>query len=561
MTAAARTTRAAGDRALATVADPLSSLQPRADFDTGTDGQLRTTWRRSYDSPLGFGWDAVGCSPYAIGLGGRVARQAARAAHVATELATSNPVIATIIETLTTNAVGTGLTLSSKPDVATLGIPAEMGRTISHRIETAWRAWSSSALECDATGRFDLSALAACFFKSWLVSGEGLAALEWKAVRGAKSRTKVCLLDPRQIDGTLFMSTSTGSTWAGVAFDGNGRLSGFMIRDVPIAGMEVKPSRYVAAFTSWGRPRIIHAFEPIDPKQVRGLSPLVAALTPANERESLAEFSIVNALLQTQYALTIESDLPPQRALGGLNAHEPAEGGAAGMADFLAGREAFYGQTTIKMAPGVINHLPPGDKLKMNKVANVDTFEPFHRALTMSAARAAGAMYEEASGDYSNTSFSASRLAQELPYRLTLRRRKLILERFYGDVFGAWLDEAIETRTIELPEGAPDYWKFRDAYRACRWLGIGRAEPDRKKAAEADALELELCLSTLTDALAARGIDAETHFEDLKAERALMQDAGLDKPFFPGSVTTQNRREYIEKEPAGQNGEGDHNAA
>ena len=518
--------------------------------------------RRAHDGPLGFGWDAARGTPYAIGMGGRPAREAFRAANVAAELATSNPLIATLIETLTTNAVGTGLTLSSKPDVATLGISAEMGRAISHVFETGWRAWSGSPLECDATGRFDIHAQATCFFKTWLQSGEGLAAIDWKSVRGAKTKTKVCLLDPRQIDPTYYVTSENGSIVAGVAFDKGGRLAGYMIRDVPIAGLGTHFSKFVQAFTSWGRPRIIHVFEPIDAKQVRGLSPLVAALTPANERESLAEFGIVNALLQTQYALTIESDLPPAHAIGALNPHEPHVGGATpGIADFLAAKEAFYGQTTIKMSPGTINHLPPGDKLKMNKVENDgDTFEPFNRSLTMSAARAGGAMVEEISGDYSKTSFSASRLAQELPFRLTLRRRKLILERFYGDIYGAWLDEAIETQAIVLPRDAPNYWDFRDAYLNCRWLGIGRAEPDRKKAAEADALELELGLVTFEDALAARGLDLETHLANIKSERGLMREAGLDQAFFPGSVSTQNRREVIEEAPEEHDGEIDRNA-
>ena len=534
----------------------------KAAFDTGTDGRTKTTWDRAYQSPLGFGWDAVRGSPYSIGMGGRTQRESFRAANVAAELSTSNPIIATMIETLTTNALGTGLTLSSKPDVATLGISAEMGRAISHAFETGWRAWSMSPLECDASGRFDIHVQASCFFKTWLVSGEGLAALDWQSVRGAKTKTKVCLLDPRQIDSTVSISSDNGgSTVAGVVFDKRGRLSGYMIRDVPIAGLGTQSAKFVEAFTSWGRPRIIHAFEPIDAKQVRGLSPLVAALTPANERESLNEFGVVNALLQTQYALTVESDLPPAQIFGALNPHEPHGGGTMpGIAEYLTAREGFYGRSEIKMSPGVVNHLPPGDKLKMNKVENADSYEAFNRSLTMSAARAGGAMVEEVSGDYSKTSFSASRLAQELPFRLTQRRRKLILEKFYGDVFGAWLDEAIETRTVLLPNGAPDYWKFRDAYRACRWLGIGRAEPDRKKAAEADALELELGLATYEDALAGRGLDLETHLENIKSERVLMRDAGLDKPFFPGSVTTQNRREVIEEAVEDHDGEMDRNA-
>jgi capsid protein len=48
------------------------------------------------------------------------------------------------------------------------------------------------------------------------------------------------------------------------------------------------------------------------------------------------------------------------------------------------------------------------------------------------------------------------------------------------------------------------------------------------KAAQATVMELEHNLTTLTDALAERGLDLETVLEERKAERELMQSMGVE---------------------------------
>ena len=232
-------------------------------------------------------------------------------------------------------------------------------------------------------------------------------------------------------------------------------------------------------------------------------------------------------------------------ALAGL---DPAASHQGAIEAILQARETFYGGAKIEPRPGVINVLPPNDKLKMNKVANGgDTFTEFDKSLSRSASRAAGAMYEDISGNFADTSFSASRLAGEMPYRTMLRRRKVILERFYQTVFSAWLDEAVETDVVKIPSGAPDYWENRQAYATAKWRGIGRVEPDRKKAVEADLLEVENGFATMEAKIAERGGDLDTHLAAIRSERPLMRQAGLDKPFFPGTTTTQIRDENIDE--------------
>ncbi|MCW2284904.1 lambda family phage portal protein [Rhodoblastus acidophilus] len=537
-------TQTAGLPAVAPPAALAEALKAQAGFMDGTDGKgPRLAWAR-YSVPFGgYGWSTGANVPYAITMGGQHAREAPLASAVANDLATSNPALATILDNLEVDGVGTGLTLSSKPDAQALGISDEAARALSHAIETKWAAWINSPIECDYVGRFDGHQIAAAAYRAYLLNGETLATLEWARVPGATTRTKVNLLDNRQLDTTITRIEDGRKVLSGVAFNDRGQIAGFYLRSLPLGNTVVAPmAQFVPARTSWGRVRVAHIFELRDPRQVRGLSPLIAALTPAQEKESLGEFTLANAMLQTQFALTVESDLPPQHAFGSLEVND-----AMSIIDgFVKLREERYSQAKIQPQPGVVNHLAPGDKLKFNKVENPhQTFDAFDKSLTRKAARAAGLAYEQVSGDFASTSFSASRMAMEAPHRINMKRRRNILERFYRIMFEAWAEEMFETGQIETPEGAPPFWQAREAYCAGKFLGIGRFEPDPKKAVEADVLALENNIETLEDVLARRGRDLETHLAQVAAERALMAQYGLT---FKGVVTTQDRNETIEED-------------
>ena len=118
-------------------------------------------------------------------------------------MATQNSTIATLLTNLTATAIGTGLTLSSKPRAAELGITEDEARALSHQIESKWAAWQSNPLEVDLSGRFDMTGLAAGFFRQWLLNGEAVATLEWQRFPGATTKTKVQLLDVAQLDRTI----------------------------------------------------------------------------------------------------------------------------------------------------------------------------------------------------------------------------------------------------------------------------------------------------------------------------------------------------------------------
>jgi lambda family phage portal protein len=172
--------------------------------------------------------------------------------------------------------------------------------------------------------------------------------------------------------------------------------------------------------------------------------------------------------------------------------------------------------------------LAQGDKLKMHRSETPNaTYDSFDKSLSREAAKAAGSSAEDLSGDYSQTSFSASRLAMELPSRITDRRRMAIVRPFYQTVYASWLEEALETGAIQLPEGAPEFWQAKDAYTNAIWRGKGKPSSDPLKTAQADVLELESGLTTLEAKLGERGLDFEEVIAQRKSEREQLAAAGL----------------------------------
>ncbi|MGI3901093.1 MAG: phage portal protein [Janthinobacterium lividum] len=531
--------------ALVEAAHPLDAM---FGFTDGQDG-TRMSWAKYRTAnPFGAG-SGFASGGYAAGSGYMDAarnpqnREHAVAAEVALDLLTSNPSLATLAENLATQAVGDGLIYSPRLDSEALGMTPEEAREVGQQIQRGFAAWCNNSRECDLRGLHTVHQIAHAGFTSYLLTGELVATVEFGRFRNAKSTTKVCLRPSNQIDRTRNESVNGQTTFMGVSFDARGRCIGYYLREAvtPRQYPQAQPT-FVPVYTPWGRPKVIHLFDLKLAAQVRGLSPLVAALTPAHEKNTLQESVLAATMLGSNFAMTVESEG------GAANAFRSLDGGqdpAQVFSQFLDTRAQWYGKQKIDARVGTINHLPPGDKLKFNQAqAPTGTYHEFDRTLGRTTAKAAGSSYEDLSGDYSQTSFSASRMATELPHRINLRRRANIAEAFYRTLLECWIEEACSVGWVKLPDHALPFYDARDLYTAGRFLGPPRVQPDPKKAAEADILEIENNLATLTEKLADRGHSFDDYVAQRKYEREALEAAGLPANE-PGAVTTQNKRTEV----------------
>ena len=168
-----------------------------------------------------------------------------------------------------------------------------------------------------------MTGLAAGFFRQWVLNGEAVATLEWQGFPGATTKTKVQLLDVAQLDKSVTRYEPQDlRVLQGVVFDNRGRV-GYMLRTPPLGSWTAAPiATLVKAFTTWGRPRVIHVMLNDDPRAVRGLSPLIAALTPAQEGATLQEFTLGKAMIDASVTNVIESALPTQQAFDTLTVND-----------------------------------------------------------------------------------------------------------------------------------------------------------------------------------------------------------------------------------------------
>jgi lambda family phage portal protein len=510
--------------------------KPQANFMESNSGlgERRLAWQ---NSGVGSGSFFDGFSGlWGLNHNGRTARDSSLASRVAHHEVMANSITHTIVLNAIVTGVGTGLTLASRPRARALGISPEVARELSDRIESLWQEYAGSPLEVDASGRQDLHSLAAAAYRSYLLSGEVLAVLDFKDAPGARTKTKLCLLDADQLDRGYTKTEGGISFTQGVGFK-NGRVVAYAIRELPLGAPNgaAAQTKIVDAFTSFGRQKVIHLFSAEDPRAVRGVSPLIGTLTPSKEASTLSEYELGKALLHSSVAWTITSDAPAQTAFDALSIDDSKSGIPAqqNLGEWAALKTDFYSKAKIKPDVGSVFHLLPSDKLELHESkAPNDTFDAFDKSLMRKAAKAAGSSWEDLSGDFSQTSFSASRLATALPHEITLKRRKEIVERLYKAVFDCWLEEMVALGAIELPPGAPDFYEAKSAWCSARFLGKGRVSPDELKTANAQIRRLESGLATMTEIAAEEGRDFEAHIETLLAEKSFLESKGLEHPFF-----------------------------
>lgn len=509
-------------------------MQPKAGYmDSTTSGGGHRLSFANYQLSAGV------AQPYAISFGNVPDRDRNIAASVATDLAQTNPTMSTAVDTLQVQAVGTGLTLSSKPDWRRLGITEKQARDLAHDIETAFATYAGDPDAVDYTGRFDLHQLANTAYRQWLTIGEAFAVFGWKVSSTSAFRTKLNLLNPFQLAPDIFRREANMNIWQGVCFDDDGRLVGFMVRESPLGSVVFNGMpRFIPARMPWGRVNALHLFEQRDGRQIRGVSPLMAATVAALDRKFLGERVLASAAVQSILAVTMESEMRPDEANGAMGVNEPPLPPDDMLAAELAPRVEWYSKNRFGAEPGKVVVLPKGDKLKMNSPGSPNqTFHDFDKNLTRQAARGAGTTFEDVSGDFSETSYSASRMATYTPSLLNARRRRDIVIPIYRETFRNWLEEAFALGAIQLPKGAPPFWMMPDAYCRADFLGSPPPEPDRLKAANAAKTEMENGLTTISDELARRGVDFETYLETVKSEIAALQAIGIVHPAIRPTTT------------------------
>lgn len=431
------------------------------------------------------------------------------------------------VQKVTDLLVGGGLRLSSRLDYEALGLEPDEGRVLRSAIEREWRNFANDPLfRCDAARKLMMTGIEALLSKQWRGDGEMLAALEWHPEFGGRYATCVRVIDPDRLSNPNG-APDTDELRSGVAYDADtGAPIGYHIQkghpgDIfRVGGRRSHEWDYLPRATAWGRPIVIHAFEPDRPDQARGVPDLVAALSKQKMLSRFTDSEIQSATINAMFAAFITSGFDPATVSGMLSADD--------IVKWNKERVGHYGQQPVVVAGSRIPILPPGDTIAMNaSPRQTAAFDAFTTVFLREFALVLGLSYEQFAMDFSKTNYSSARAALNEVWRFVVARRDFFTGHVMTPVLLALLEEAFARGYLTVSAGAPSLYEMPAAYVAANWIGPGRGYIDPVKEAQASQMRRQNLTSTLQDECAEQGRDWEEVLDQTAREKQRLDELGL----------------------------------
>ncbi len=297
---------------------------------------------------------------------------------------------------------------------------------------------------------------------SWAINGEFLG-----IHRLLDDGYAIQILHSEQLDRSKNQElTGTARIIAGVEYDGFDRIVAYWI--LPHA-----PGDHFASITQsirFAAGDVVHVFERHFIGQVRGISPLVAALPVANTA-SIAQDAMAKRLQISAMFL-----------------------GAITSPD---GSDSFEGNPNPSMEPGAILRFRPGEDFETFQAADAGDYMAFFKMLYRSIAASIGVTYEDLTGDLSGVNYSSYRGGSLTARRKAEARRKvLLIEGLLDPVFEHW-------QAIKMLDGESK------ADQAHSWIEPAWPQIDPQKEAKAEIELLNAKLKSRKEIIEARGRDFE----------------------------------------------------
>jgi lambda family phage portal protein len=449
------------------------------------------------------------------------------------------------------SAVGSQFRLVAKPDYRALALmggsrfDATWADEFGRAAEAEWRMWANDAgKHCDAARQLTMTQMFWLALRHKLVDGDAIAPLLWLPERvyagGARYATAVQMVDPDRLSNP-YRQMDTGFLRGGCQLDGLGVTVGYHIRQAhegdTYQAQESQRWDYFERETPWGRPVVVHDFEPERRTQHRGTSILTSVLGAMRMLSRYDQAELQQALLQTIFATFIQSPLDPADMQNILNEDDA-------LSAYQQVRKDHHATNPLSLNGVRLPTLAPGEEVKSVTATRPNSgFEAFQGAVLRRFAAATGQSAEQLSWDYSKTNYSSARAAMLEAWKTLKRRRDNFAIGFANPIYGAWLEEAIALGRVPLPRNAPAFAEMRTAYMACRWIGPARGWVDPVAERQGAVLGMEAGFGTLEDECAEQGRDYEEVLDQRQLEVAMMKRRGLALPTWAmGSPLYQNQQ-------------------
>lgn len=458
----------------------------------------------------------------------------------ARDLTLNDPYVASAINGHKDAIVGHQYRLNAQPVAAVLGAPDGWEEEFQVWAELRFNLLAqSSKAWFDAGRRMTLVDMVRLSIGTFVLRGEVAASAEWLPRVGRPFSSAVQMFAASRISNPNQVPDRRDLR-GGVALGPYGEPITYFVRQAqqydPLALDRSYQWTSVPAYKPWGRPQMLHLFEPIEPEQNRGVAAIVAALKGTRIAQRYTDVQLQNMVANAMYAAVIESDLTPEMVMSMMGGEA---GGAGGAIDAYAANVLQFAKDQRAVAiDGIkIPHLYPGTKLHMQPAAKLDE-TGFEDRLYRRLAAGFGMSAESFTGDFTKTNYSSARASFMLEERRMRSKKRMAADRLANFVYELWLEEMWSSGECPRWAGAPAdlFWQsgMREAFLAAEWIGSSRGQIDEGKETDAALARMDAGISTLEQECGRLGQDYRYVIRQRAREKKMLADAGLNAPMRQG---------------------------
>lgn len=446
------------------------------------------------------------------------------------DLVANNPYAGAAVDQAVAMQVGNAMRYSARHELMAdrLGIDVVAASDLASQIEHVVATVAGDKLKrFDWEGKLTFAQQIELAARHLFVDGDALAVLRFD--KGGLSpgwdwRTSVQMIDPDRLENPAGRFDSPNLR-GGIETDGR-RVVAYHIRNAHPADRSALADRYtfekVPAREAWGRPIVVHVYDPTRAGQMRGVSKFVRGLRAFKALEGYTEKELAAAAVNAMHSATIKTTKTAAEAGEML--------GLAQIEKLGEVRNALYkGVNPTVAGGGRVIPLAPGDELQLQATPrHVASFQGFVTTMLQGIASSLGLSASQLMADFSKTNFSSWRAEMLIVWRGVMRDRELITSQFCDPILLALIEEAIDKGEITPPAGCPDVYECTTGWLAGRWIGPSRGTIDPAGEVDGAVKRMAAMLSDHeTEAMELGGGDYEAIAGQLEYERELQEGKGL----------------------------------
>jgi lambda family phage portal protein len=428
------------------------------------------------------------------------------------DLIRNAPIATGAINTNTLHVVGSGLTMQSRINRDILQLNEKAAAKKQNLIESEWKLFANN-LDCSYNRKGNFNDNVNLVLRGALESGDIFALLPFEMRNTSPYGLKIQLIEGDRICNDQGVK-DTKERAAGVWMDSKGAPTAYDIRTTNPGtekGFERKWDKY-NAFTTTGRRRVIHVYEQLRPDQTRGMPYLAPIMEIIKQLSKYTNAEIAAAVVNSYFTTIIktpdgDTGFSPYSMTEETNASDDDQDYKLGMGTFL----------TI----GTDEEVEFADPKRPNK-----NFDAFMMSMLRQIGAALSIPYELLNYQFSS-SYSASRSAMLLAWKMFKTRRTWLENHFCNLIYEAWMEEAVLRGRIDAP-GFMDDFAIRASYLQNKWVGpsMGQINPKDETTAALDRIGGRL--TTIAGESAAIGEDFDRNIDQIAYEESAMDERNVN---------------------------------